>query len=229
MMRPRGARSKRPDHTETRWVARVQKKSGRREPLIPRAADRGLGRKDECQCPLKNFLTTDGELGAQMKVRDDLGIFWSSDQGQMEAAGIEFYGLVNAVDAIVVIDPQGLGWTRPDFDVTVKQVRTTAFLVVCVAVRVNKWPEDRSWRDRVQATLRRLVVTGAAVSWAGGYDCSWSPDVLNPPLSAGNVYAAYSTETGFLCNACLSEEMRFLDDAQLATLCRLAVSVKTNY
>jgi len=153
-----------------------------------------------------------------MKVKEELGIFWHSSEGQTETCGIEFFGLFKTIQTEVVLEPQKYGWSSPNFDCHINRIEGANCLVWSVEVRVIKWPDDITWRNQVEATLKGLTAAGAVVSWAGGYDCSWSPHTLNPVTSKGNVYAAYSTTTGLLCNAGLSEEMRFLDDAQLMLL-----------
>lgn len=158
------------------------------------------------------------------KVSQELGIFWNSPEGQTEAIGIEFYGLFLDPHARATVDPRRFGWEAPRFDAQAHRIETDKILVLCITVQVNQWPDDKTWSDQVRATLAGLVANGALVAWAGGYDCNWAPEVLNPEECAGNVYAAYSRATGFLCNAQLSEEMRFLDDDQLRALWRVVES-----
>lgn len=90
--------------------------------------------------------------------------------------------------------------------------------VLLVAVKFDGLPDARVWKSILDAALTQLHDLGAIVAWAGGEDCTWSPDVLDPESGAGNVLAAKYASTGFLCNANLDEPIEFLDDSQLASL-----------
>jgi hypothetical protein len=160
-----------------------------------------------------------------MKVKDELGIIWNTGAGQMESPGIEFFGLFPSPATQMIVDPKLFGWLGSGFEVRVDRIQTNAYSVLCISVRIGHWPDDRTWRAHVEKTLAELVACGAIAAWSGGYDCTWSPEVLNPAGNTGNVYAAYSKATGFVCNAELHDEMRFLNDAQLAALWQVVAVV----
>ncbi|MFM7077216.1 MAG: hypothetical protein ACKO3G_14320 [Planctomycetaceae bacterium] len=152
-----------------------------------------------------------------MKTKDTLEIVWNSGDGQELCSGLYFCGwfpggetggcsqqireVFHAIGGICQFrDIEQHGTVR------------------IVSVRMTQFPDDITWRQAVEATFKILLNAGAGVAWAGGEDCSWHLEVLDPASDAGNIYAAKTNASGLLCNSALADEIRYLSDEQLQSL-----------
>ena len=155
-----------------------------------------------------------------MKTQDSLEVVWNGEEGQEFCGGIYLCGWF----------PSGLTgkWSEQirrvcgaiGGDCQVRDIEQHGTVRI-VTVRLTRFPNDIAWRKAVEDALTTLLNQGAAVAWAGGEDCSWYLEVLAPDSEAGNVYAAKSADTGFLCNSNLTEDIKFLAEDQLQALWRV--------
>ncbi len=154
-----------------------------------------------------------------MITREEFEIVWNATDGQTQVPGVYVYGFF----------PRGLaGDIEEPFNRLVgplhaaHQIRSIEYesgLVAKVAIRFDSLPsDDANWRAFLIESFSILLDAGATVGWAGGIDCSSSPEVLDPTSCAGNVYAAKSIESALLCNSKLNEPIQFVSDEELSVL-----------
>lgn len=155
-----------------------------------------------------------------MSLADELVIFWSSSEGQDEVHGLYLYGLF--FDTTVCYDSEVVkeAWLPTLVDCQECVLASDLGKTWLVSVRFFGTPNEEYWLENLDQSLSALLHFGAAVAWAGGEDCSWSPVVLDPNSGIGNVLAAKCDSTGFLCNWSTDKPIEFLNDAQLAALWR---------
>ena len=153
-----------------------------------------------------------------MSKTTDFTIFWNSIDGQGEVAGIYIYGLFRSTRIADVGNRIGDLWTLENGEVQTNEYESGCGSVLCVSLKLDAIPLDTEWFSKLDASLTRLVENGALVAWAGGEDCSCSPEVLNPDSSVGNVYAAKAAATAFMCNDKAGDVIEDLSDAQLSSL-----------
>lgn len=153
-----------------------------------------------------------------MNVADDLVIFWNTAEGQEEVAGLYLYGLMRPDTFGSDLAAISAAWKPVSVQCQASRLESRFGPVLLVAVKFDELPEARDWKSILDTALTQLLRLGAIVVWAGGEDCTWSPDVLDPESGTGNVLAAKCSLTGFLCNANLDESIEFLDDSQLGSL-----------
>jgi hypothetical protein len=153
-----------------------------------------------------------------METQHELGIFWKGKDGHDEVEGLFCYALSKKMKSTHIEDFVKAIWPTHTVALQVDMFQYHNTTISIVALKMLQWPTDSLWMQYLQETMQALVRCGASVVWAGGEDCTWNPDVLNPASMMGNVYAGYSKETGFLCNTSLSEEIVYLSDAQLEAL-----------
>jgi hypothetical protein len=77
---------------------------------------------------------------------------------------------------------------------------------VCAYVRLKRYPAE--WLDVIHDSLQYFVDRGAAISWAGGWECFLR---YSPEETFAGCYAAYTTFTGLICTGGLDEPVRYLD------------------
>lgn len=153
-----------------------------------------------------------------MSVADDLVIFWSSHTGQDEVRGLYLYGLMQSDAVSHDLESMKAAWKPTSVQCRESSLESELGRVLLVTVKFDGILDAQLWETNLDLALSSLLGFGAIVAWAGGEDCSWSPDVLNPESGVGNVLAAKCDVTGFLCNAKFNEPMQFLDDTQLTAL-----------
>lgn len=153
-----------------------------------------------------------------MSVADELIIFWSSDTGQDETRGLYFYGLMKPDAVSYDFKSMKAAWEPISVQCQESSFESDLGRVLLIAVKLDGIPETQHWQSNLDRALSSLLEFGAIVAWAGGEDCSWSPDILNPESNMGNVIAAKCDLTGLLCNANINEPMEFLKNTQLADL-----------
>jgi hypothetical protein len=153
-----------------------------------------------------------------MNVTDNLVIFWNTPEGQYETDGIYLYGLMPPNPGRYRLGSVTAPWKPVSVQCKESNIESKRGPVLVVTIKFDTMPNAMHWYTNLESALTSLLDIGAIVAWAGGEDCTWSPDVLDPKSGAGNVLAAKSTSTGFLCNANINEPIKFLDDSQLAAL-----------
>ncbi|MGH9629444.1 MAG: hypothetical protein ACRD7E_14075, partial [Bryobacteraceae bacterium] len=79
-----------------------------------------------------------------------------------------------------------------------------------VHVRIKVTPGD--WLNTVGASLRYLCDSGAAISWAGGYECFGD---YSPKVTFAGCYAAFTPSTGLVCLSDIDEDLRYIDEDPL--------------
>jgi hypothetical protein len=77
---------------------------------------------------------------------------------------------------------------------------------VCAYARIYNYP--LRWRDLVGDSLRCFTNQGAAIAWAGGWECFLQ---YSPTERFSGCYAAYTVRTGLVCFGDLDEPIRYLD------------------
>ena len=91
---------------------------------------------------------------------------------------------------------------------------------VCAYVRIRQYPDH--WRDTVRSALKFLVENGAAIAWAGGWDCFLQ---YLPYEKFAGCYAAFTEATDLICLSDLDEPIRYLDRVP-AVVARLHAAVR---
>ncbi|MDP1563559.1 MAG: hypothetical protein Q8M16_19435 [Pirellulaceae bacterium] len=153
-----------------------------------------------------------------MSKTTDFTIFWNSINGQDEVAGIYLYGLFKSNRITDVGKLLGDLWTLENGEFQAKLNESRYGSVLSVSLKLHRVPLDNDWFSKLEASLTSLIENGALVAWAGGEDCSSSPEVLNPDSCVGNVYAAKTAATAFMCNDTVDGVIEILSDAQLSSL-----------
>ncbi len=98
--------------------------------------------------------------------------------------------------------------------------------VVNWTIRTSSWPHPNQWRETLRRTLEALIAVGYVVAWvAVEGDFVDPPDLFDPRYMGHGVYAALSSETGFVSDAMWSEQLRTLNETQLLRLREVAMSV----
>lgn len=77
---------------------------------------------------------------------------------------------------------------------------------VCAYIRIHKYPE--SWLEVVRDSLGFFVEQGAAISWAGGWECFLQ---YSSTERFAGCYAAYTAATGLVGASNLGEPVKYLD------------------
>ena len=163
-----------------------------------------------------------------MTVAKHMEIFWDTPFGNEQVKGISFFGYFVDDNPTILDDCLRQLWMSLNGEIAATLVAITEpGSYQCVDrgsifnchVRLQQFPSDNEWQSAIEGTLRWIVGCGARVAWCGGEDCTISPDVLDPNSMAGNVYAGYGREAGFLCKSPrLSDELVFLPDENLSLL-----------
>jgi hypothetical protein len=78
---------------------------------------------------------------------------------------------------------------------------------VCAYVRIRRYP-DR-WLETLEVSLKYFVDRGAAIAWAGGWECFLQYTVTE---TFAGCYAAYTATTGLVCHSKLDEPITYLAD-----------------
>jgi len=77
---------------------------------------------------------------------------------------------------------------------------------VCAYVRIYQYPE--SWLEVIRRSLEFFVNQGAAISWAGGWECFLQ---YSPTERFSGCYAACTATTGLVGAGELNEPLEYLD------------------
>ena len=154
-----------------------------------------------------------------MITRQEFEIIWNSEDGQMQVPGVYVYGFFPIGEHFDIDDLLRRTVERHTVTCQTRCIDYEIGEVAKVALRFDSITNDESiWRGFLDELFSMLLHAGASVVWAGGVDCSSSPEVLNPASSVGNVYAAKSIESPLLCNSKLDEPIGFVTDEQLRDL-----------
>lgn len=160
-----------------------------------------------------------------MITRESLWIFWpADDSGQEEKQGLVFFGWwgTRALPDLDLAKIRVL-WTDCEAEFRAVAFDAPEYKTWAVEMTIVNWPNPDRWTELIEASLKWLTGQGASLAWCGDEDASPSPDIFDPGKASGNVYAAYSRGTGFVCNAGLEEEVAWLDDKQLVSVLKGAI------
>ncbi len=153
-----------------------------------------------------------------MLTKDNLGIFWKSNDGQAEVNGIGLYALFSSEISRKIEESIMNLWSAQNAKIKFSNIKYSNWNILVAELNVSQWPDDICWQQLLKATMQKLINAGAIVVWSGGEDCNWNPNILNPDSMMGNIYAGYSKKTGFLCNSNLSQNLEYLRDDQINDL-----------
>jgi len=157
-----------------------------------------------------------------MKTQTTLDIVWNNAEGQELCAGIYLCGwFPEGPDEKCSEQIQNMFQSMGGV-CHVRDIEQHGSVRI-ISVRLPRFPEEAIWREAMEAAFTILLDAGAAVTWAGGEDCSWHLEVLDPASDAGNVYAAKEHDLGFLCNTTLTDEIQYLTKGQLQALWRVVL------
>lgn len=148
----------------------------------------------------------------------DFSIFWNSGEGHEEVQGIYLYGLFALNVLPNLTDLIERNWMSENGKTQIGHIESEFGTVVVVALKLQKIPSESEWYRNLECSLIDLVERGARVAWAGGEDCSWNPDVLNPTSDSGNVYAAMTVSTNLICNDTFGIATQFVSADQLSSI-----------
>lgn len=154
-----------------------------------------------------------------MKTIDELIIFWSEADGQVEASGIYFYGFWGP-EAIPnsFFEMAGL-WKAIESTTAFQQIVADGGNFLVMTIRIKSWPADPIWRSAVEETLTKMIAMRAKVAWCGGENCSWSLTELNPATYSGCIYAASSVNRQpILYSELSSGDLVFLRESDIVAL-----------
>lgn len=84
---------------------------------------------------------------------------------------------------------------------------------------VKDWPPRAAWPKLLRQTLKTFTKAGARIAWCGleGFFAD-PPSLFSPREMSGGVYAALTTELGFLCSSLLDQPLEPLSDEVLLKL-----------
>lgn len=77
---------------------------------------------------------------------------------------------------------------------------------VCAYLRLRWYPAE--WLELIGKSLESFIKRGAAISWAGGWECFLQ---YSPTEAFSGCYAAYTAATGLVCAGGLDEPITYLD------------------
>lgn len=77
---------------------------------------------------------------------------------------------------------------------------------IAAYVRIHRYPD--AWLDVIRGSLKLFVDCGAAISWAGGWECFLH---YSPNEEMAGCYAAYTHETDLICSSDLDGPLTYLD------------------
>ncbi len=144
---------------------------------------------------------------------------------QDEVDGVIFFGYWNKLlpENLTSLDTLSDLWVNASIDLKSRKWQSEDYNCFAVEVHIKSWPIAKDWDNIIKNSLLWFIDQGAILAWCGGEDSSPSIEIFNPDRSVGNVYAAYSSEIGYICNSSLLDEYQELEDAQLS---RIAHSIK---
>jgi hypothetical protein len=151
-----------------------------------------------------------------MKTIDSLGIFWTCESDgekyQEEVNGLIFYGFWKTGFPQEILDKTDTFrkiWSDSGVEIKPRTWAGDFNANLSIEVRIDKWPMD-CWDFCIEQSLKWFIEFGAQVAWCGSEYSSPSLDVFNLDESSGEIYAAYSNETGYVCRSGLLDEYQEL-------------------
>jgi hypothetical protein len=159
-----------------------------------------------------------------MNTEEMLGIYWNfestsdTERYQDEVDGLIFYGYWNSESSEKIdkyFDTFKSIWVSENCELRLREWDDENNSDYSIEVYIKRWPSEQRWRSCVESSLRWFIDKGAILAWCGSEYCSPSLDVFGPDSTAGSIYAAFSSNTGFVCNSDLHEEYRELSEEQL--------------
>ena len=154
-----------------------------------------------------------------INVIDCMEIFWNSPEGSIQVNGIYFYGLFGTSECLKNKENLDQYWIPYFTETEIDSLNSERFgNVLIYTIRLDQFPDEKIWIKSLENTLRKIVDEGACVSWCGAEDCSWAPEILNPTLGGGNIYAGFAKPDTFLCHSNLNEECIYLNESDLRKL-----------
>ncbi len=163
-----------------------------------------------------------------MKTKESLSIFTSftSREGtfQDEVDGLVFYGYWNNnVPSIYDIDFKKFRkcWSTSEITTNHRTSEVEGYAQLSIELRIHTWPDEGSWFVFLENSLKWFVRQGATVSWCGTEFSSSDLGSCLSDSSSGNIYAAYTDERGFVCEAGLTDEYQELSHETLKSFGRV--------
>lgn len=86
-------------------------------------------------------------------------------------------------------------------------------------IQIDRWPDQKDWKDVVKETLARLIEAGAVVARLGqeGFFAD-PPDLFTPKHMTGGVLAAMTISGDFMCPLDPERPLKALSDSELLQL-----------
>lgn len=151
--------------------------------------------------------------------RNGLGITdWALLPGEVERTGLDVPGVMFA--GWWQTHPPELSGSRTFESCWPPNSATFLYLTECLEelggfgfqmfayVRVIQFPE-KSWLDVVRDSLQFFIARGAAIAWAGGYECFVRYEVGS---DFRGCYAALASGGEMVCLGDLDEPLRYIDE-----------------
>ncbi|MDE1465695.1 hypothetical protein [Spartinivicinus poritis] len=162
-----------------------------------------------------------------MKTIESLGIYWmfeeysGGEKYQDEVDGLIFYGYWlrgSERENFVYDDVFQLIWGEGRVETKSRKWGNAGICNFSIEIYIKCWPIELEWKKKIESSLRWFIDNGAVISWCGAEYCSPSLEVFDPDNNAGSIYAAFTSETGLICNSELHEEYQELNSDQLNKL-----------
>jgi hypothetical protein len=80
---------------------------------------------------------------------------------------------------------------------------------VLAYIHLMTYPEAEAWMQIIKRSLTHFIAYGAAVAWAGGYECF---ALYTPGSEFLGCYAAYAQGAGLLCRGGLDDPIAYISD-----------------
>ncbi len=147
-----------------------------------------------------------------MKTIESLGIFWtfttSQEKFQDEVDGLIFYGYWKNdffKEKLASLETFKSIWGEGKIEVRSIIWEGDSNCNFSVEVRILMWPEQ-SWILCIEDSLKWFTKQGACIAWCGTEYSTPSLDIFELGEVSDEIYAAFTSNTGFLCNAGLYDE-----------------------
>ena len=162
-----------------------------------------------------------------MITKESLGIYWTFEEYnlqvkksnfyQEEVDGIIFYGYWNRElpKKLLALSDFIKLWLNSEIEVKLRKYDSVEYNCYSLEVRIIQFPNCFLWKKTLKNSLNWFNKQGAIVSWCGDEYSNALIDIFDSKLASGNVYAAYNSKVGFICNSSLNQEYQDLTDEQL--------------
>ena len=152
-----------------------------------------------------------------MKTKESLGIFWSctTEEGvhQEEVDGLLFYGYwTDCLALSPTLDYENFEkcWVPSNVSIQHRRSEVERYAQFSVDLRIHTWPSPTQWIICIEKSLKWFTRQGAAISWCGTEYSSADVGTSFSNSSSGNIYAAYSDDTGLVYGSGLNDEYQEL-------------------